>query len=1158
MAEKDNQEVTTSFKVDIADLKKGIQDAKRQIRMANAEFNAASGGMDNWSNSADGVSAKLKQLGKTLDAQESVLDSLKQQYKQVSEEQGENSKGAQELAIKIANQEAAVNKTKKAISKYNDTLEEIQRESDGVATESEDAEKGIADVGDVAKESNGKVGELAKGMASLAKKGIQAVATAAAGVVTAFLGSAEATREYREDINKLQTAYMSAGKTAADAKTEYQAFFSVLGEEDRSVEAVNHLAKLTNSQKELQEWTDICAGVWGTFGDSLPIEGLTEAANETAKVGQITGPLADAINWATTDTEKWNEALSGNKDALAAFQAATKDGSSAEDAFNAALTKCNSEQERSTLITDTLNSLYKEAADNYKELNGDIMEAQLAQSKLNDAVAEVGATAEPVMTMLKNAGADILTSMLPGIKELGDGFRAMGSGAEGAGEQVGTAIGDIVSNLVGKLAGAIPTLATTGVSLIASLVTGLIQSGPKVVEAGEEMVKELVSAAAKSAPDMLQVARSLLTTFYEEITTGIPKLADMGSRLIEKLGEGIGKNLPKITSKALDALDGFADTLLKSVPTLVNAGASFCVNLAKGIANSLPTLIEKAPEIITKFANVINESAPKLLVAAGKIVITLAVGIVKAIPTLVKNIPKIIQAIVAVWEAFNWVNLGSKAITGLKNGIVKMAGAAKNAGANVAKTIAEAFKQLPAKLMEFGKNGISSLARAIKAGLSNAKHVCVSVLSGMVAAFKPSSMIKVGKDLIKGLWNGISDMTGWVLNKINGFGKSVLNGIKKFFGIHSPSTVMRDQVGKYISLGVAEGISNNVKSVTNAVTNLGNNVLKTLKKNMKSDDFKKKGANLVKKLTEGVNSQVSNFNTSIKSITDKIQSAIDEVKEKQKTLKSNMIGMGGDLYTKDDDGNIILSDIKKQTAEVKQFGKNLNALKGKISDDLMNEILGMDADEAYQYTQALLALSSKELEAYNKAYTQKVKASSKIAKAWYKEDLDTLKAQYTTKVTNEFNKLVKNVSSAGENAVKGFMKAFKGNKAVDKSLDDFCDDVVKKIKAKFKIHSPSKVMQEEVGKYLAQGIAQGISQNKESVSKAFDDIKNDLTQPIDFNIGTGKANALSAPNGNAGGSSSVTNNTSYTYNQYNTSPKPLNRLEIYRQTKNQLSFRKKG
>lgn len=124
-----NNETTTKFKVDISELKKGIQEANRQIRLANSEFKAATAGMDNWPKSADGVSAKITQLNAVLTAQKTKLESLEKQYELVVQEQGENSRGAEELRIKINNQKAVVGETEKQLRSYNAKLEDIQSAS---------------------------------------------------------------------------------------------------------------------------------------------------------------------------------------------------------------------------------------------------------------------------------------------------------------------------------------------------------------------------------------------------------------------------------------------------------------------------------------------------------------------------------------------------------------------------------------------------------------------------------------------------------------------------------------------------------------------------------------------------------------------------------------------------------------------------------------------------------------------------------------------------------------------------------------------------------------------------------------------------------------------------------------------------------------------
>ena len=202
-------------------------------------------------------------------------------------------------------------------------------------------------------------------------------------------------------------------------------------------------------------------------------------------------------------------------------------------------------------------------------------------------------------------------------------------------------------------------------------------------------------------------------------------------------------------------------------------------------------------------------------------------GIIKAIPTLVANIPKIITALVDVWEAFNWMSLGKKAITLLKDGVLAMVRAVKASGTTIMSSITNALKSLPSNLLSLGKNAMNNLGSAIRGAAGAVKSAATSILKSVTGALAslPSKMLSIGKDLVRGLWNGISDMAGWVIGKIQGFGDSVLGGIKKFFGIKSPSRVFRDQVGKMLGLGLAEGIEESADAPARAMAALSDGVL---------------------------------------------------------------------------------------------------------------------------------------------------------------------------------------------------------------------------------------------------------------------------------------------------------------------------------------------
>lgn len=209
-------------------------------------------------------------------------------------------------------------------------------------------------------------------MQEFAKKSAVAAGAAVTGLTTAFLALDGATEEYRVAMGKLNTAFDASGFSADAARKSYRNFYAILGDTDTATEASQLLAKLAENEQDVSTWTRIAAGVSGTFGDSLPIEGLIEAANETAKVGTVTGQLADALNWAGI----------------------------MEDDFNERLSACGSESERNKLIMDTLAQTYEGAATAFYRNNKQIVDARRNQATLDEITAKLGDTSALVKTRL--------------------------------------------------------------------------------------------------------------------------------------------------------------------------------------------------------------------------------------------------------------------------------------------------------------------------------------------------------------------------------------------------------------------------------------------------------------------------------------------------------------------------------------------------------------------------------------------------------------------------------------------------------------------------------------------------------------------------------------------------------------------------------------
>lgn len=251
----------------------------------------------------------------------------------------------------------------------------------------------IKPIQDVKKELEGLNGASASASSGIAKS-MKAIGIATAAIVAsvtaataALVSLGKATVEYSKGQGKLVTAFQAVGASVSTANEAYRGFYRFLGDTGKSIEASGHLAKLATGHKSLAEWVKISQGVYATFGESLPIEGFVEAANETLRVGKVTGTLADALNWAGVS----------------------------EDEFNKKLAQTVSYEEREALLRNTLNGLYQEASQLYEKNNRDVMAYNESQAKLSQSMAEAGKACVPFITAINNLGSAIFTALKPAL-----------------------------------------------------------------------------------------------------------------------------------------------------------------------------------------------------------------------------------------------------------------------------------------------------------------------------------------------------------------------------------------------------------------------------------------------------------------------------------------------------------------------------------------------------------------------------------------------------------------------------------------------------------------------------------------------------------------------------------------------------------------------
>lgn len=257
-----------------------------------------------------------------------------------------------------------------------------------------------------------------------------------------------------------------------------------------------------------------------------------------------------------------------------------------------------------------------------------------------------------------------------------------------------------------------------------------------------------------------------LAVVFTDLTTNVgPQLLQTGTALLGKLGDGLVTGIPQLLAQALPVAASLASGLRENAGQLVDAGIQFILNLATGLMNGLPTMIAYLPGIVSDIAGIINDNAPKLLVAGVQLIVTLGQGLIQAIPTLVANLPQIIQAVVDVWTAFNWLDLGGKVIKLMGSGIKNMAGFVSSSVKGMMEQAIAYLKSLPEKFCQWGKDMIQDMIRGITSmidGVVGSVKNVASAIASVIHFSRPDigplrSYEQWMPDFMSGLAKGIRD-----------------------------------------------------------------------------------------------------------------------------------------------------------------------------------------------------------------------------------------------------------------------------------------------------------------------------------------------------------------------------------------------------------------
>ena len=610
------------------------------------------------------LKTKMENASASLSGFQSALAANERAAAGLSGEEARTADATERLTREIAEQEEKLSKLGRGYSnavleygKGSDEAKKFEREIGQLSSELKsnqqrlkDASTGAEALGDAMEDASGGVSKMGEGLSSvgvaignLMSSAIQAALEGLRDLGSALWNLDEATEAYRAAQGRLNTAFEAAGYSTETAHQAYTDLYAILGDTDTAVEAAQLLAQLADSEEDMAQWAEIAAGVAGTFGDALPINSLIEAANETAKTGEITGALADALNWAAEEGETYGVALKASTEANAEWNKAVEAAASAEDYFSLALQSCATESERNQLIMSTLTQTYSEASAAFYENNAAVVQARESQALLDESLAGLGETISTVKSGLQ-------AEFLPAIAEAAQAFSGMLAGAEGADT---------------AFAGAIQKLVATGTEKL-----------PEILEFGGTLLSTLGEGIAGALPEIAGFGGEALSEFTAGVLELLPDLADAAVELVTALADGISDSLPELIPAAVDTVMQIAGTLTdpENLEHMISSALELIVSLAEGLIKAHPELAERAPEIIKNLVTALVAEGPQIIAAALELVVTLGGGLIAALPDLAAFIPKVIAAIAGgLIEGIGEIEeVGGQIVEGLWEGIKDM------------------------------------------------------------------------------------------------------------------------------------------------------------------------------------------------------------------------------------------------------------------------------------------------------------------------------------------------------------------------------------------------------------------------------------------------------------------------------------------------------
>lgn len=697
------------------------------------------------------------------------------------------------------------------------------------------AAKGLRGVGDGASESDSKLGKMVSGGLAGAGKalvGFSLAAVAAGGALA--VGVIGAYSAYEQNIGGIETLFGdSAGKMEKYAANAYKT---------AGLSANDYMSQATSFSAALLQ------GLGGDTDKAADVanRAITDMSDNAAKFGSNIGDIQNAYQgFAKQNFTMLDNLKLGYGGTAAEMARLVNDSGVMGDSFTATAANVNSISYDKIIaaigsVQDKMGvtgTTAKEAADTISG-SVDTMKGAWANFLvgLGSADQDVAALAGNVIDSFQQ----VLTNVTPVIENIGNGI-----------ETLGPQLGTMMESLVGALSAAIPDVLNAGIGIVGGLVTGittalpgliaalipgvvgLVQTlavlAPQLIAAGAQAVVALAKGLSDAAPTLIPTLVTGILGMVQALIAAAPLLISAGIALVMGLMSGIMDSIPLIIEALPELIDGIVSFISTSVPDLLDAG----VQLFTGLVQALPTVITQLlavlPSLITAIIGAITSAIPLIIQAGIALLVALVTALPQIITSIVSALPKIITSIItAVVGAIPMlIEAGIQLFIALIGALPQIIVAiVKAIPLIIGGIINGIIGAIPAIIMA-GVQLLVALVSNMPAILGGIIGAIPQIIGGIISAVGSGfqQMSKAGLNLIRGLWEGISGAAGWLWGKISGFVNDVMGKIGGFFGIHSPSKRMEDEIGAWLPAGIGVGVERNEKDALQPIQDLNSKIM---------------------------------------------------------------------------------------------------------------------------------------------------------------------------------------------------------------------------------------------------------------------------------------------------------------------------------------------